>query len=41
MDELFEMGIVGEPRQGGKTREVLLHPEDTSESERGADGPDA
>ncbi len=41
MDELFEMGVVGEPRQGGKTREVLLHPEDTSESERSADGPDA
>jgi len=33
MDELFEMGIVGEPRQGGKTRDVLLQPEDNSEAE--------
>ena len=41
MDELFEMGVVGAPRQGGKTREVLLHPEDISESERAADGLDA
>lgn len=27
MDELFDMGVVGEPRQGGKTREVLLQSE--------------
>tara|TARA_Y100001934_G_scaffold95417_1_gene117768 strand:+ start:64 stop:1002 length:939 start_codon:yes stop_codon:yes gene_type:complete len=24
MDELYEMGVVGAPRQGGKTREVLI-----------------
>jgi hypothetical protein len=35
MDELFEMGVVGEPRQGGKTREVLLEPEETFEAEHG------
>ena len=28
MDELYEMGVVGEPRQGGKTREVLIKYED-------------
>ena len=28
MDELYEMGVVGEPRQGGKTREVLIQSED-------------
>jgi S-DNA-T family DNA segregation ATPase FtsK/SpoIIIE len=28
MDELYEMGVVGEPRQGGKTREVLIKSED-------------
>jgi S-DNA-T family DNA segregation ATPase FtsK/SpoIIIE len=33
MDELFEMGVVGEPRQGGKTREVLLDPSETLEVE--------
>ena len=32
MDELFEMGVVGEPRQGGKTREVLLQPGDTADA---------
>ena len=31
MDELFEMGVVGEPRQGGKTREVLLQSGDTAD----------
>ena len=24
---MFDMGVVGEPRQGGKTREVLLQSE--------------
>ncbi len=38
MDELFEMGVVGEPRQGGKTREVLLQSEDISEAEQAVDG---
>ncbi len=28
MDELYEMGVVGEPRQGGKTREVLIQSDD-------------
>ena len=28
MDELYEMGVVGEPRQGGKTRDVLIQSED-------------
>ena len=28
MDELYVMGVVGEPRQGGKTREVLIQSED-------------
>jgi S-DNA-T family DNA segregation ATPase FtsK/SpoIIIE len=41
MDELFEMGVVGEPRQGGKTREVLVQSEDMSEAEQAADGPGA
>ena len=28
MDELYEMGVVGAPRQGGKTREVLIQSDD-------------
>ncbi|MDP7259412.1 MAG: DNA translocase FtsK [Anaerolineales bacterium] len=32
MDELFEMGVVGEPRQGGKTREVLLQSGDKGDA---------
>ncbi|MBI3761710.1 MAG: hypothetical protein HY260_07585 [Chloroflexi bacterium] len=28
MDELYEMGIVGRPQQGGKTREVLIEEDD-------------
>ncbi len=28
MDELYEMGVVGAPRQGGKTREVLIKSDD-------------
>jgi S-DNA-T family DNA segregation ATPase FtsK/SpoIIIE len=32
MDELFEMGVVGEPRQGGKTREVLLQSGDMADA---------
>jgi len=28
MDELYEMGIIGRPQQGGKTREVLIEDDD-------------
>ena len=28
MDELYEMCVVGAPRQGGKTREVLIQSDD-------------
>jgi S-DNA-T family DNA segregation ATPase FtsK/SpoIIIE len=28
MDELYDMGIIGRPQQGGKTREVLIEEDD-------------
>ena len=31
MDELEELGVIGRPQSGGRTREVLLGPDDENE----------